>query len=124
VIQVESHPLLPETELLEFCRHRQIVFLAFAPLCHGIRPGALEDPVIADIAARVGKTPAQVLLAWAAQRGTALLTTPRTADRARENFDICALPDDAFAAINQIQTRHRFNDVVNTGSPGFIPQGR
>src|SRR5271169_6637429 len=85
---------LPETELLEFCKKNDIVFLAFAPLGHGLRPGPLEDPVVSAIAARVGKTPAQVLLAWAVQRGTALLTTPRTAARARENFDISALPDD------------------------------
>lgn len=124
VVQVESHPYLPENELLDFCRNNDIVFLAFAPLGHGMRPGPLEDPAISAIAARVGKTPAQVLLAWAAQRGTALLTTPRTAARARENFDISALPDDAFDEINRIQTRHRFNEVVKTGSPGFIPQGR
>jgi aldehyde reductase len=65
-----------------------------------------------------------VLLAWAVQRGTALLTTPRTADRARENFNVSALPEDAFDQINQIQTRQRLNEVVKTGSPGFIPQGR
>src|SRR6202451_3719462 len=74
VVQVESHPYLPETELLEFCKEKSIVFLAFAPLGHGMRPGLLEDPVISAIALRVGKTPAQVLLAWAVQRGTALLT--------------------------------------------------
>jgi aldehyde reductase len=123
VLQVEAHPYLPETELLEFCRQKDIVLLAFAPLGHGQRPGPLEDPVISAIAARVGKTPAQVLLAWAVQRGTALLTTPRTAARARENFNIAALPEDALAEINRIQTRQRFNQVVETGSPGFIPQG-
>ena len=121
-VQVESHPYLPETELLEFCKEKGIVFLAFAPLGHGMRPGPLEDPVILAIAARVGKTPAQVLLAWAVQRGTALLTTPRSADRARENFDISPLPEDALHEINRIQTRQRLNDVVNTGSPGFIPR--
>jgi aldehyde reductase len=124
VVQVEAHPYLPETELLEFCKQNDIVFLAFAPLGHGIRPGLLEDPVISAIAARVGKTSAQVLLAWAVQRGTALLTTPGTAARARENFDISPLPDDALAEINRIQTRQRLNEVVKTGSPGFIPQGR
>jgi alcohol dehydrogenase (NADP+) len=98
------------------------VFLAFAPLGHGMKPGLLEDSVITSIAARVGKTPAQVLLAWAVQRGTALLTTPRTAARAKENFNISPLPQDAFNEINGIQTRQRLNDVVNTGSPGFIPQ--
>jgi aldehyde reductase len=122
VVQVESHPYLPETELLEFCKEKNIVLLAFAPLGHGARPGPLEDPVITAIATRVGKTPAQVLLAWAVQRGTALLTTPRTADRAKENFNISALPEDALEEINRIQIRQRLNDVVNTGSPGFIPR--
>src|SRR3984957_19865327 len=71
VVQVESHPYLPETELLEFCKEKSIELLAFARVGHGIRPWPLEDPVILAIASRVGKTPAQVLLAWAVQRGTA-----------------------------------------------------
>src|SRR5580658_3027385 len=124
VVQVESHPYLPETELLEFCKEKGIVFLAFAPLGHGMKPGLLEDPVVSAIAKRVGKTPAQVLLAWAVQRGTALLTTPKTAARARENFDISALPEEALNEINRIQTRQRLNEVVRTGVPGFIAQGR
>jgi alcohol dehydrogenase (NADP+) len=124
VVQVEAHPYLPETELLEFCKETGIVFLAFAPLGHGMKPGLLEDRVISAIAARVQKTPAQVLLAWAVQRGTAVLTTPRTADRARENFDISRLPEDALDEINRIQIRQRLNAVVNTGVPGFIPQAR
>ena len=122
VVQVESHPYLPETELLEFCNEKGIVLLAFAPLGHGMKPGLLEDPVISGIAARVGKTPAQVLLAWAVQRGTAVLTTPGTAARARENFDIFTLPEDALDEINRIQTRQRLNNVVTTGVPGFIPK--
>jgi alcohol dehydrogenase (NADP+) len=122
VVQVESHPYLPETELLEYCRQNGIVLLAFAPLGHGMTPGLLEDPVINAIAARLKKTPAQVLLAWAVQRGTALLTTPKSAARAKENFDISRLPDDAFDEINRIQTRQRLNPVVTTGVPGFIPQ--
>jgi alcohol dehydrogenase (NADP+) len=122
VVQVELHPYLPETELLEFCKEKGIVLLAFAPLGHGMRPGPLEDPVILAIAARVGKTPAQVLLAWAVQRGTAVLTTAKSAARAKENFDISMLPQDAFDEINRIQTRQRLNQVVNTGVPGFIPK--
>jgi aldehyde reductase len=123
VVQVEAHPYLPETELLEFCKEKGIVLLAFAPLGHGIRPGPLEDPVVLSIAARVGKTPAQVLLAWAVQRGTALLTTAKTKARARENFDISPLPEDAFDEISRIPIRQRFNQVVKTGVPGFIARG-
>jgi aldehyde reductase len=124
VVQVEAHPYLPETELLEFCKRNGIVLLAFAPLGHGMKPGLLQDPVITAVAARVGKTPAQVLLAWAVQRGTALLTTPRSEAHARENLNISRLPEDAFDEISRIQTRQRLNEVVKTGVPGFIPQGR
>jgi alcohol dehydrogenase (NADP+) len=123
VVQVEAHPYLPETDLFEFCNQKGIVLLAFAPLGHGSKPGLLEDPVISAIARRTGKTPAQVLLAWAVQRGTALITTTRSAARARENFDIAPLPEDAFEEINRIETRQRLNDVVSTGVPGFIDRG-
>ena len=124
VVQVESHPYLPEMELLKFCKEKGIVLLAFAPLGHGIRPGPLEDPVVLAVAKQVGRTPAQVLLAWAIQRGTALLTTPKTKTHAQENFEIWPLPQDAFDEINGIQIRERYNAVVKTGSPGFIPRGR
>jgi alcohol dehydrogenase (NADP+) len=124
VIQVEVHPYLPQTELLAFCRERGMVVLAFAPLGHGIRPGPIEDTVVLSIAKRLARSPAQVLLAWAVQRGTAMLTTPKSAERARENFNIAALPEDAFEEINQIKTRQRYNTVVETGAPGFIPRGR
>ncbi len=124
VIEVESHPYLPETELLEFCKEKGIVFLAFAPLGHGMTPGLLENPVISRVATQVGKTPAQVLLAWAVQRGTAVLTTPKTPERAKENFNISALPEDAFDEISRIQIRQRLNPVVNTGVGGFLTQAK
>ena len=125
VIQVEVHPYLPQTELLEFCRARGMVVLAFAPLGHGIRPGRIEeDPAVLSIAQQLGRTPAQVLLAWAVQRGTAMLTTPKSVERARENFDIAPLPDQAFGAITRIEVRQRYNTVVETGAPGFSPRGR
>jgi alcohol dehydrogenase (NADP+) len=120
VVQVESHPYHPQTELLDFCNRNGIVMLAFAPLGHGMKPGVLQDPAVVAIAGRVKKTPAQVLLAWAVQRGTAVLTTPKTLDRARENFDISTLPVGAMQEINAIQTRKQLNPVTATGIPGFI----
>ena len=124
VIHVESHPYLPEWELLEFCNQNGIVFQAFAALGHSSEPRLLDDPVITSIAKKVNKTPAQVVLAWAVQRGTALLTTSKTPSRIKENFDISTLPEDAMREISGIQTRQRFNAVVETGVPGFIPRGK
>jgi diketogulonate reductase-like aldo/keto reductase len=123
-IQVESHPYLPEWDLLDYCKSNGIVMQAFAALGHGIEPKLVNNPVITVIAKRVNKTPAQVLLAWAMQRGTAPLTTATSVRYIEENFSVSTLPDDAIKEITEgITTRVRLNPVVNTGIPGFIPKG-
>src|SRR3984885_10449553 len=125
VVHVESHPYLPEWDLLEYCRKNGIVLQAFAALGHSSKPNLLEDPVITAIAERVNKTPAQVVLAWAIQRGTALLTTSKTPSRIKENFEVSAIPESAVREISEgITMRIRFNAVVETGVPGFIPRGK
>jgi diketogulonate reductase-like aldo/keto reductase len=125
MVQVESHPYLPEWELLDFCSDHGIVVQAFAALGHAMEPNVLADPVITAIAQRVHKTPAQVALAWAVQRGTAFLTTSTKPQRIQESFDISVLPEDAMREIrDRITTNVRFNSVVETGVPGFIPRAR
>ncbi len=125
VVHVESHPYLPQWELLDYCRNNGIVLQAFAALGHSSEPNLLKDPVVTAIAKRVNKTPAQVLLAWAIQRGTALLTTSKTPSRIKENFDVSTLPEDALQEISEgITSRVRFNAVVETGVPGFIPRAK
>ncbi|MGA2227851.1 MAG: aldo/keto reductase, partial [Syntrophobacteraceae bacterium] len=125
VLQVESHPYLQQSDLLDYCKSHGIVLQAFAPLGHNMTPKLIDDPVITAIARRVNKTPAQVLLAWAVQRGTAPLTSSTNHIYISENFEISALPEDAMQQINEgIKTQYRFNPVVETGVPGFIPGGR
>jgi diketogulonate reductase-like aldo/keto reductase len=88
-----------------------------------MEPNLLADPIITGIADLVGKTPAQVALAWAVQRGTAFLTTSTKPLRIEENFAISALSDREMALIrSDISTNIRFNSVVETGVPGFIPR--
>ncbi|HTV85843.1 MAG TPA: aldo/keto reductase [Dyella sp.] len=125
VVQVESHPYLPEWELLAFCQKHGIVLLAFAPLGHGMEPRITDDPVIKGIATRIGKTPAQVALAWAVQRGGAFLTTSTHPLHIRENFEIALLPQEAMQEIQHGITTHiRLNAVVETGMPGFVPRAK
>src|ERR1700719_4591450 len=119
VAQVECHPYFPQWDLVEFCRENGIVVQAGAPLGHGMDPKVLDDPVITAIAQRVHKTPAQVALAWAVQRGTAFLTTSTTRRHIQENFEISALPEDSMREIRyRIPTNVRFNSVAETGVPG------
>jgi diketogulonate reductase-like aldo/keto reductase len=125
VVHVESHPYLPQWDLLDFCKKKGIVLHAFAALGHGIEPKLVEDPVITTISKRLKKTPAQVLLAWALQRGTAPITTSKNPNRIKENFDVSALPEDAMEEIREgIKTQYRYNPVTETGIPGFIPKGK
>jgi aldehyde reductase len=126
VVEVESHPYHPQWELHELCKSHGIILLAFASLGHAMEPRLLDDPLIVSIARDLGKTPAQVLLAWGIQRGTAVLTASVTPSRISENFDVTALPDSAVREISErLDTRFRFNSVVDGGVPGFsnVPVG-
>ena len=121
VVEVESHPYHPQWELHELCAAEGTILLAFAPLGHALEPRLLDDPLIVDVARRVGKSPAQVLLAWGIQRGSAVITASVNPGRIRENFDVTALPASAMDDINQrLETRYRFNSVVDAGEPGFM----
>jgi diketogulonate reductase-like aldo/keto reductase len=121
VVEVESHPYHPQWELHELCSAHGIILLAFASLGHALEPRLLDDPLVVSIAERFGKTPAQVLLAWGIQRGTAVLTGSVTPSRIMENFDVTALPESAIQEISEdLETRIRFNSVADGGEPGFV----
>src|SRR3984957_20593515 len=126
VVEVESHPYHPQWELHQLRETDGIILLAFASLGHGLEPRLLDDPLIVSTAQRLGKTPAQVLLAWGIQRGSAVLTGSVNPTRINENFDVTAIPESAVLDISErLQTRKRFNSVVDGGAPGFaeVPAG-
>jgi methylglyoxal/glyoxal reductase len=92
--QVELSPFLSQRELIDFCRKRKIEIEAYSPLTRGQK---LSDPRLLKIAAKMKKTPAQILLRWAIQQG--LIVLPKSNHRARliENsslFDFALNPDD------------------------------
>ncbi len=85
VDQVEFHPWLVQPELLALCEREGIRHEAWSPLMQG-RFTELEP--LADIAARVGRTPAQVLLRWNLQKGSVTIPKSVTPQRIRENAGI------------------------------------
>lgn len=98
--QVEMHPYLQQQALVDGCRERGVATTAYSPLGSRDRseklrsedePNLLEDGTIADIAARNDATPAQVLIAWALQRGTAVIPKSVHPERLRQNFDAADL---------------------------------
>jgi 2,5-diketo-D-gluconate reductase A len=85
VNQIEVNPYLTQDEVRRFCADHEIAVEAWSPLARG---NALSDPTIDDIARRVGKTPAQVILRWHIERGDIVFPKSVTPSRIKENIDI------------------------------------
>ncbi|GHC55210.1 aldo/keto reductase [Streptomyces cinnamoneus] len=99
VNQVELHPNFAQAELRALHARHGIVTEAWSPLGQG--RGLLEDPTLARIAAKHGRSPAQVVLRWHIQLGNVAIPKSATPSRIRENFDVFgfALDDEDLAAI-------------------------
>ncbi|WP_458318331.1 aldo/keto reductase [Mycolicibacterium brisbanense] len=85
VNQIELHPLLPQRELREVHAQLGIATEAWSPLGQG---SLLADPVITEIAAAHGKTPAQVLIRWHIQLGNIVIPKSVNPERIASNFDV------------------------------------
>ncbi|MFE0465247.1 aldo/keto reductase [Kitasatospora sp. NPDC058965] len=85
VNQIELHPGLQQAELRAFHAEHGIATEAWSPLAQG---AVLDDAVITAIAARTGKSPAQVVLRWHLQLGHVVIPKSVTPDRIRQNFDV------------------------------------
>lgn len=130
VLQVELHPYLTQEKLVRFARDNGIAVTAFSPLgahsYHAIGmadPGEsiLDEPVVTAAATRLGKTPAQVLLRWGVQRGTAVVPKTARPGRLAENlavFDF-ELTQEEMAAIAGLNRNRRFNDPGDFAEAAF-----
>ncbi|KAK9459454.1 NADP-dependent oxidoreductase domain-containing protein [Lipomyces oligophaga] len=99
--QVELHPHLPQTELLEYCASKGIHVTAYSPLGSASGP-LLKDVTVTRLAAKYTKTPAQVLISWAIQRGTSVIPKSVTPKRIISNFDDFLLESQDIKALNDI----------------------
>ncbi|WP_042381423.1 aldo/keto reductase [Streptacidiphilus melanogenes] len=98
VNQVELHPGLQQAELRDFHAGHGIATEAWSPLAQG---AVLDDPAVTAIAARTGKSPAQVVLRWHLQLGNIVIPKSVTPARVRENLDVfdVRLTDEEMASI-------------------------
>ncbi|XP_037012500.2 aldo-keto reductase family 1 member C15-like [Artibeus jamaicensis] len=94
--QVECHPYLNQNKLLEFCKSKDIVLVAYSVLgsqrdCIWVEkdsPILLEDPILNAIAKKHGRNPGQVALRYQVQRGMVVLAKSFNEKRIKENFQI------------------------------------
>lgn len=131
--QIEAHPYLQQPGLLEWSKTNNMLITAYSPSGNNIYglPKAIDDDAVADIAKQLGKTPAQVLVQWAVQRGTVVLPKSVTPSRIAENFEDFELPQGAVERINGLDKNHRYNmparlgrDIFGEHSVGFLKKAR
>lgn len=117
--QIELHPYLQQSDMLSYADEEDILVTAYSPLGSMDRPDRmkaddepilLEDPTIEDIAHRHGATPAQVLLAWAFQRGTVAIPKSTTPQHIRENLDAVnlTLTEEDLEEISDLDRERRY----------------
>ncbi|ODV96517.1 hypothetical protein PACTADRAFT_49847 [Pachysolen tannophilus NRRL Y-2460] len=122
-LQIEHHPYLQQNELVEYAQSQGIVVtgyssfgpLSFIELENEIAAGTtplFENKVITSIAAKHGKSPAQVLLRWATQRGIAIIPKSNNPQRLSANLNVndFDLTKEDFAEIAKLDKNLRFND--------------
>ena len=121
MVQVESHPYLTQESLLRVCRQYDVPVTAFSPLgalsylelnMADQTESVLQQAVVTAAAARLGKSPAQVVLRWGIQRGTAIIPKTSKVARMHENIAIFdfVLSEAEMAAISALNLNRRFND--------------
>jgi 2,5-diketo-D-gluconate reductase B len=84
--QVEYHPFLAQTALLDVCRQNDVLLTAYSPIAHG---AVVEEPLLLEIGRKYGKSPVQVTLRWLVQQPhVAAIPKAASPDRRRQNLDI------------------------------------
>jgi 2,5-diketo-D-gluconate reductase A len=120
VNQVELHPYFHNAEVDAYGRAHGIATEAWAPIAQG---KVLDDPALAGIAAKHGRSPAQVVLRWHIQRGNIVFPKSTTPSRIKENFELFDFelePDDV-QAIDALDRGEAGRDGPNPDAFAYIP---
>ncbi len=112
--QVEVHPLLQQTALIEACAEHDVEVVAYSPLARG---RVFEVPELTEIAEKHDASEAQVSLAWLREKGVTAIPKATSEAHIRDNWESLAVPldDEDVAAIDAIDREDRRVD------PGFAP---
>ncbi|CAI7626731.1 unnamed protein product [Penicillium pancosmium] len=125
VNQIEAHPYLLQPELFKYLKDNNILPVAYSPLGNNIYnlPRVVDDPTVVEVAKKLNKDPAILLISWAIQRGSAVLPKSVTPSRIESNFQDFVIPDAEFEALNQLDKNERYNYPFRWGVDVFEELG-
>lgn len=129
-LQIELHPRLTQQKLLRFCREKEIAVTAFSCLASNsyvelggakVEDSLMNNQLIIEIAKGLGKTPAQVILRWGVQRGTAIIPKSVNKERLAQNLDLFGfeLNQDQMKSIDGLNENLHYNDPGNFCEEAF-----
>ena len=109
VVQVEAHPYYPQTELKKVLAETGMGLMAWYPLGHRDK-NLINEPVFTKLAAKYGKSNAQIILRWHIQSGNVIFPGSKNPAHIRDNFDIFdfALTDEEMAEIAKVDKGVRY----------------
>ena len=109
VVQVEAHPYYPQHELKKILAKYGMGIMAWSPLGHGDK-NLINEPVFTELAAKYGKSNAQIILRWHVQSGNVVFPGSRNPAHIRDNFDIFdfELTDEDMAKISTVDKNTRY----------------
>jgi 2,5-diketo-D-gluconate reductase A len=121
VNQIELHPYFLNAEVRAYGEEHGIRTEAWSPIAQG---AVLDDPVITEIASRLDRTPAQVVLRWHIQRDSIVFPKSTTPERIRENFELFGfeLGDDEMAALTALDKGEKGRSGPNPDDFAYIPE--
>lgn len=121
VIQVEAHPYYPETELKEYLNTFGAVIMAWYPLGHGDK-NLVNEQVFTDLAAKYGKSNAQIILRWHVQSGNIVIPGSKNPAHIKDNIDIFdfELTDDDMAKIASVNKNIRYYTATKEALDGYL----
>ncbi|CEJ55484.1 Putative Aldo-keto reductase [Penicillium brasilianum] len=121
VNQIEAHPYLLQPQLFDFLKEKDILPVAYSPLGNNLYnlPRVVDDPTVVEIAKKLNKDPAILLVSWAIQRGSAVLPKSVTPSRIESNFQDFVIPDAEFDALNKLDRNERYNYPFRWGVDVF-----
>ncbi|XP_022143954.1 NADPH-dependent aldo-keto reductase, chloroplastic-like [Momordica charantia] len=107
VNQVECHPSWQQDKLHEFCKSKGVHLTGYSPLgspgTTWLKSDVLQNPILKEIAEKLGKSPAQVAIRWGIQKGHSVVPKSTNESRIKENFDVFdwSIPEDLFAKFSE-----------------------
>ncbi|KAJ7133697.1 NADP-dependent oxidoreductase domain-containing protein [Mycena crocata] len=120
--QIEAHPLLPQDDLVAFCKDKGIHITAYSPLGNNLigQKKLTDESSVQAIATKLGATPAQVLVAWGVHRGYSVIPKSVQEERIKSNFQQVQLSEEDYNEISKLgQGRHVRYNIPYRYSPSW-----